>query len=167
MKITKFHILTTNRIFTFLVLFFLLLLNPIAIASASFSSNTQGVQASAPTAPPTLLSPDNQAGVNPTYLWTPVEGATGYHIFVATANISEIVIDENDLECNTGECSFFPDIELQPGETYIWQVKGHNEDGDGPSIRHKHFLDSSSAQYRCFDFAQFHILSSSNDNPNL
>ncbi len=93
-------------------------------ASASYSVNGPSG--------PTLSSPIGDIGsTNPTYVWQPSSGATGYRLIVNGP--SGTVVDQNfTTSICGGSCSTTPGGSLSPGD-YSWSVQASNSCGTGQS----------------------------------
>ena len=118
----------------------LLLINSVSAVFANSTSNNSETLLDVPSQP-TLISPDSQAGITPTYQWTPVGGAEDYAIFVGAEDESEPpkISGYFTVDCTT-ECSFTPNVELTINKTYLWWVAGRNGEGLGEPSETKTFL---------------------------
>ena len=127
---------------------------PLILVCTILLANTLPVQANTPittgrqnlAAPelPVLISPDGEAGTNPSYTWYAVAGATSYRVIVGD-EVSPPVIyatyTAEEVGCATGEpeCVLSPDVTLTPDQTYTWNVTAINGEGDSETA-YKSFL---------------------------
>jgi subtilisin-like proprotein convertase family protein len=98
-------------------------------ASSQSVEVTLSVTAAAPPAA-TLIAPADGAvdlALLPQFSWTPLAGATGYRLEVATdAQFDDVVIDQS-----VAVASFTPASALAAGTAYWWRVTAENACGDG------------------------------------
>jgi len=83
----------------------------------------------APAAPVTVSPSGQIASTQPTYTWTPVDGATAYELDVYSYDSAIFVVSEASLSaatvCSGGTCSYTPSVTLTDID-YKFRVRGEN-----------------------------------------
>jgi hypothetical protein len=88
----------------------------------------------APPAAATLVSPTGNSGLNPTYTWDAVPGATWYYLFVngPSGTIHNRWYSSVQANCNLTTCSISNATPGLTAGTHTWWIQTWNEVGEGP-----------------------------------